>query len=145
MQRIDELLPKIGVLVLSSISEALPLVILEAFAAGVPVVTTDVGACAELIHGADVDDAALGSAGRIVPIADPVALAREAVALLADSRAWHAAQAAGIARVERFYSQERMVGAYRALYATLAGAPDRHMPDPGRVVGTASCPYAGRG
>ncbi|MDY7802730.1 GT4 family glycosyltransferase PelF [Burkholderia stagnalis] len=145
MQRIDELLPKIGVLVLSSISEALPLVILEAFAAGVPVVTTDVGACAELIHGADADDAALGSAGRIVPIADPVALAREAVALLADGHAWHAAQAAGIARVERFYSQERMVGAYRALYATLAGAPDRHMPDPGRVVSTASCPYAARG
>lgn len=37
LQRIDELLPRIGVLVLSSISEALPLAVLEAFAAGVPV------------------------------------------------------------------------------------------------------------
>ncbi|MDY7789025.1 GT4 family glycosyltransferase PelF [Burkholderia ubonensis] len=145
MQRIDELLPKIGVLVLSSISEALPLVILEAFAAGVPVVTTDVGACCELIHGSDADDAALGAAGRLVPIADPAAIAHEALALLADDHAWCAAQAAGIARVERFYSQERMVGAYRALYSTLAGAPDRHAPDAGRVVGPASaCPYAGQ-
>ncbi|RQS61829.1 DUF3492 domain-containing protein [Burkholderia sp. Bp8963] len=146
MQRIDDLLPKIGVLVLSSISEALPLAVLEAFAAGVPVVTTDVGACSELIHGADADDAALGSAGRLVPIADPIALAREALGLLADANAWHDAQRAGIARVERYYSQERMIGAYRALYATLAGSPDRRMPDVGHAHGgAATCPYAPRG
>lgn len=145
LQRIDELLPRIGVLVLSSISEALPLAVLEAFAAGVPVVTTDVGACSELIHGSDAVDAALGVAGRVVPIADPVALAREALDLLGDENAWRAAQRAGIARVERYYSQERMVGAYRALYATLAGAPDRHMPDPGPARGTGTaCPYASR-
>lgn len=145
LQRIDELLPRIGVLVLSSISEALPLAVLEAFAAGVPVVTTDVGACSELIHGSDAGDAALGFAGRVVPIADPVALAREALDLLGDENAWRAAQRAGIARVERYYSQERMVGAYRALYATLAGAPDRHMPDPGPARGTGTaCPYASR-
>lgn len=145
LQRIDELLPRIGVLVLSSISEALPLAVLEAFAAGVPVVTTDVGACSELIHGSDAGDAALGVASRVVPIADPVALAREALDLLGDENAWRAAQRAGIARVERYYSQERMVGAYRALYATLAGAPDRHMPDPGPARGTGTaCPYASR-
>ncbi|MGU7775007.1 GT4 family glycosyltransferase PelF [Burkholderia sp. MR1-5-21] len=146
MQRIDDLLPKIGVLVLSSISEALPLAVLEAFAAGVPVVTTDVGACCELIHGADAEDASLGSAGRVVPIADPVALAREALGLLADGNAWHAAQRAGIARVERYYSQERMVGAYRALYSMLAGSPDRILPDAGHThVGAGTCPYASRG
>jgi glycosyltransferase involved in cell wall biosynthesis len=50
-QKIDELLPKVGVLVLSSISEALPLVVLEGFAAGVPCVTTDVGSCSELVFG----------------------------------------------------------------------------------------------
>jgi len=123
-QKIDELLPKVGVLVLSSISEALPLVVLEGFAAGVPCVTTDVGACRELVFGLPGDDAALGAAGEVVRIADPAALASAALTLLADLPRWRAAQAAGIARVERYYSQEQMVGSYRTLYATLADKPD---------------------
>ncbi|WP_244146464.1 GT4 family glycosyltransferase PelF [Paraburkholderia sp. BCC1876] len=117
-QKIDELLPKCGVLVLSSISEALPLVVLEGFAAGVPSVTTDVGSCRQLIYGLDGEDAALGAAGRVVQIADPRALAEAALDLL-DERNWHAAQKAGIARVERFYTQDQMVGSYRELYARL--------------------------
>lgn len=145
LQRIDELLPRIGVLVLSSISEALPLAILEAFAAGVPVVTTDVGACRELIYGADADDAALGAAGSVVPIADPASLAHEALGLLTDENAWRAAQHAGIARVERYYTQERMIGAYRALYTALAGSSDRRMPDAAHARSAAAgCPHAAR-
>ncbi|MFM0598326.1 MULTISPECIES: GT4 family glycosyltransferase PelF [Paraburkholderia] len=122
-QKIDELLPKCGVLVLSSISEALPLVVLEGFAAGVPSVTTDVGSCRQLIYGLDGEDAALGTAGRVVQIADPRALAEAALDLL-DERNWHAAQKAGIARVERFYTQDQMVGSYRELYARLTALAD---------------------
>ncbi|MDR5753899.1 MULTISPECIES: GT4 family glycosyltransferase PelF [unclassified Caballeronia] len=122
-QKIDELLPRCGVLILSSISEALPLVVLEGFAAGVPSVTTDVGSCRQLIYGLPGEDAALGAAGRVVQIADPRALAQAALDLL-DEKNWHAAQAAGIARVERFYTQDMMVGAYRSLYARLIATPD---------------------
>ncbi|EUC19037.1 GT4 family glycosyltransferase PelF [Paraburkholderia hospita] len=122
-QKIDELLPKCGVLVLSSISEALPLVVLEGFAAGVPSVTTDVGSCRQLIYGLDGDDAALGAAGRVVQIADPRALAEAALDLL-DEDNWHAAQQAGIARVERYYTQDQMVGSYRDLYARLTAQAD---------------------
>jgi glycosyltransferase involved in cell wall biosynthesis len=50
MERGD-LLAQIDVMAMSSISEGLPFVVLEAFGAGVPVVSTDVGACPELIHG----------------------------------------------------------------------------------------------
>jgi glycosyltransferase involved in cell wall biosynthesis len=121
-QKIDELLPRCGVLILSSISEALPLVVLEGFAAGVPSVTTDVGSCRQLIYGLPGEDAALGAAGRVVQIADPRALAQAALDLL-DEKNWHAAQAAGIARVERFYTQDMMVGAYRSLYARLIASP----------------------
>ncbi|EKE16994.1 MAG: hypothetical protein ACD_10C00683G0001, partial [uncultured bacterium] len=39
-QKVDELMPKIGLTILSSISEALPLVILEGYAAGVPTIST---------------------------------------------------------------------------------------------------------
>jgi glycosyltransferase involved in cell wall biosynthesis len=123
-QKIDALLPRIGLVVLSSISEALPLVLLEGFAAGVPAVATDVGCCRDLVEGADADDRALGAAGAVVGIAEPQALAQAAVGLLRDTPRWRAAQAAGIARVERYYTQDRMFGAYRSLYERLLAAPD---------------------
>ncbi|MFL9925604.1 GT4 family glycosyltransferase PelF [Herbaspirillum lusitanum] len=115
-QKIDDLMPKIGLVVLSSISEALPLVLLEGFAAGVPAVATDVGSCRQLMYGLDEADRALGAAGEVVGIAEPQALASAAVGLLTDPQRWHAAQAAGIARVERYYTQDMMFGAYRSLY-----------------------------
>jgi glycosyltransferase involved in cell wall biosynthesis len=115
-QKIEEVMPKVGLLVLSSISEGLPLVLLEGFAAGVPAVATDVGACRQLIEGLQGEDAALGPAGRVVGIADPEALAGAACELLCSVPAWQAAQAAGIARVERYYSQERLFAEYREIY-----------------------------
>ncbi len=118
-QNIADLLPKVGVIVLSSISEALPLVLLEGFAAGVPAVSTDVGSCRQLIEGLDEEDRALGSAGEVVGIANPEALGRAVAGLLSDPARWRAAQQAGIKRVEAYYTQERMFGAYRALYQSL--------------------------
>ncbi|MFN0162730.1 MAG: GT4 family glycosyltransferase PelF [Burkholderiales bacterium] len=121
-QKIDELMPKLGLIILSSISEALPLVLLEGFAAGVPGIATDVGSCRQLIEGLSPEDRALGSAGSVVRIADAPALAEAAVTLLSDRERWHTAQAAGIARVERYYTQDMMFGQYRAIYdAALAG------------------------
>ena len=118
-QKIDELLPKVGVIVLSSISEALPLVLLEGFAAGVPAVSTDVGSCRQLIEGLDEDDRAYGKAGEVVGIADPEALGNAVAQLLKDKAAWFQAQQAGIRRVENLYTQEMMFGAYRDLYRSL--------------------------
>jgi hypothetical protein len=121
-QQMTELLPKVGLIVLSSISEALPLVILEGYAAGVPCVSTDVGSCRQLIEGHGDEDRALGSAGAVVRIADPQALAEAALPLLTDPARWQAASRAGIARVERFYTQPLMFDRYRALYAEAIAA-----------------------
>ena len=118
-QKIDELLPKVGVIVLSSISEALPLVLLEGFAAGVPAVSTDVGSCRQLIEGLDEEDRAFGKAGSVVGIADPEALGKAVAHLLSDTQAWHEAQQAGIRRVETLYTQQQMFGSYRELYQGL--------------------------
>ena len=131
MQKIDELMPNIGVVVLSSISEALPLVLLEGFAAGVPAVATDVGSCRQLIDGHGAEDEALGAAGRVVGIADPQALADAALDLLGDGAAWTAAQQAGIARVERYYSDTRMFGSYREVYDQALA----------RNAGSGGCPF----
>lgn len=122
-QRVDDLLPKTGVLVLSSISEALPLVVLEANAAGVPCVTTDVGSCRQLIEGATDDDRVLGHSGAVVGIADPAALAAAITGLLTHSSRWQAAQQAGIERVRRYYTETGMLAQYRDVYAAALTSP----------------------
>ncbi len=115
-QRTPELMPAIGLVVLSSISEALPLVLLEGFAAGVPAVTTDVGSCRQLLYGLGDDDTALGAAGSVVGIADAQTLGEECAALLSDPPRWHAAAQAGMTRVERYYTQQLMFERYRQVY-----------------------------
>ena len=111
-----DILPKTGVLVLSSVSEGLPLVILEAFAAGIPVVATDVGACRQLIMGHGPQDEAIGAAGRVVGINNPQDLAQAALQFLTDRPQWQQASQAAVTRVERFYTHERMFDSYRELY-----------------------------
>lgn len=126
-QRTTEILPQVGLMVLSSISEALPLVVLEAYAAGIPVVTTDVGSCRQLVEGLDAEDKALGASGRVVGIADPRALADAMLELLTDSPAWHQASRSGIARVEKYYTDTRMFDSYRHIYDNaLSNHKERH-------------------
>ena len=60
--------------VLSSVSEGFPVVLLEYGLAGLGVVSTDVGQCAEILHG--------GRAGCLVPSRDPAALASGMLSLL---------------------------------------------------------------
>jgi glycosyltransferase involved in cell wall biosynthesis len=112
----EEVLPELGLLVLTSISEGLPLVVLEAFASGLPVLTTDVGACRELVEGRTPEDCERGAAGAVVPIADPEAVARAALALVLDPVRWRAAQRAAVRRVEADYTEARVFAAYRQLY-----------------------------
>jgi glycosyltransferase involved in cell wall biosynthesis len=123
-QKVEDLMPKIGLTILSSISEALPLVILEGYAAGVPTISTDVGSCRQLIEGLTPEDQALGHSGAVVNIADPQGLADAALALLSNHEAWHAASQAGIARVERYYTDELMFGHYRKVYEKAMQTPE---------------------
>jgi glycosyltransferase involved in cell wall biosynthesis len=58
----------------------------------------------------------LGAAGAVVPMANPQATARAALALLRDPARWRAAQEAAIRRVEAHYTQEQMIDAYRQVY-----------------------------
>ncbi len=125
-QKVEEILPRLGLNVLTSISEAQPLSILEGFAAGLPSIASDVGCCRELILGVDEADRALGAAGAIVPIADPEATARAALALLGNPVEWASAQRAAIARVEAHYTETQMIDRYRHLYSqALAAAASR--------------------
>jgi glycosyltransferase involved in cell wall biosynthesis len=123
-QRMTDVLPKVDLVALSSISEALPLVVLEGFAAGVPAITTDVGACREMIEGFSAEDRALGAAGAVVPIANPAAFSQAALELLSDDARWDAAQRAGLERVQRYYAKHQMIERYREIYEQAAASPD---------------------
>jgi glycosyltransferase involved in cell wall biosynthesis len=73
---IDRLLWAADVAVLSSRQEALSLAAVEAMAAGLPVVATDVGGSPEVVRD--------GVTGLIVPPEDPASLARALITLLGD-------------------------------------------------------------
>ena len=115
-QRLHDILPQLGLTALTSISEAQPLVLLESFAAGVPGIATDVGACRELIKGLTPEDQTLGSAGAIIPIANPSAFSEACYQLLSDEDRWKYAQEAAIKRVETYYTESLMFQRYRAIY-----------------------------
>lgn len=116
-RKVDEILPQVGVCMLSSISEGQPLSLLESFAAGIPVVATDVGACRELVDGSGAEDDVPGSAGRVVGIADPDALAAAALELLTDPVAYADAAAVAVVRVQRRYDRARMLATFDALFS----------------------------
>ncbi len=63
---IKDYFPRMDLNVLSSISEGQPLAVLEALAAGIPNVTTNVGCCEEVLYG--INDDKLGRAGIVVPV-----------------------------------------------------------------------------
>jgi len=96
------------IFVLPSRSEAFPNAVLEAMAAGLPVVATGVGGILEL-----VDE---GRTGLLMPPADPSALADRLVGLMAAPALARSLGDAARAHVREHYSFERMVHAFEQLY-----------------------------
>jgi glycosyltransferase involved in cell wall biosynthesis len=119
--QIDKYLQRIDVIVLTSISEAQPLVILEAGAAGIPCVATDVGACSEMILGHPSEKPRLGAGGAITPLANPTAIASEVVRLLGDSQHYESCRNTMRERVWTYYNKSDMQQTYKALYQGYIG------------------------
>jgi L-malate glycosyltransferase len=106
-------LPEMSVFVLPSHVEGMSNALLEAMAAGLPVVATNIGGNGEVVLA--------GETGLLVPPRDPVALAEAIVLLLKDAERARAMGAAGRARVLQHFTVEQMVARHQALYASLLG------------------------
>jgi len=114
---LEAIYPEIDVLVLTSFSEGQPLVILEANAAGVPVVASEVGACRELLEGRDESDRRLGPSGIVTRLAAPTETAAAMLSLARDPALRRRMGIAGRRRVGTFYRRDDCFARYRALYS----------------------------
>jgi glycosyltransferase involved in cell wall biosynthesis len=101
------------VLVMTSISEGQPFVILEGMAAKKPFVTTDVGGCRELLYG---NDDGFGKAGLVEPVMDIEKIAKAIIRLCRDSQLRKKMGENGFNRVSSLYGYEKCVESYRAIY-----------------------------
>ena len=122
--KLDDYLGELDAIALTSLSEAQPLVVLEAGAAGVPSVTTDVGCCRELIFGQPGEEPPLGAGGAVTAGADPEATATALGAILADPARREAMGKAMQQRVLASYNKPDILAVYNALYWSAARSPD---------------------
>jgi sugar transferase (PEP-CTERM/EpsH1 system associated) len=97
------------IFVLPSLAEGISNTILEAMATGLPIVATAVGGNPELVEE--------GVTGRLVPEADPVALAEAIKPYVVDSQLRRRHGQAGRHRAETRFSMDAMMNSYMQVYA----------------------------
>ncbi len=112
-------LGQIDVVVLTSISEAQPLVLLEAGAAGIPSIATDVGACREMLYGCSDELPSLGQGGIVCPLSNPAAISEGIVSLISNEEFYAMCSKTMRERVKKYYHQDQQRDAYQALYKSL--------------------------
>jgi len=116
---VPQILPHVDVLWQGSEYEGMPNAVMEAMAAAVPVVATDIPGNRDLV----ID----GETGYLVPIGDRAAYARATDRILGDADHARRLGKAGRDRVERDFSIAQMVKRYVELYETLmSGSASAH-------------------
>lgn len=105
---IPALLSSFDVFVLSSSTEGLPLVVPEAMAAGLPVVSTNVGGLSTVVR--------QNETGRLVPFGDVSSMRRNIVELLRNDAMRAAYGRAAVAEARERFSLQRVLSAYEELY-----------------------------
>lgn len=106
-------LPLFDVLAMPSLTEGLPITLLEAMRAGVPIAASRVGGIPHLLED--------GKSGLLVPAAEPAALA-DAISLLYDQPAIGREMAAVAGHIfQTGYTSERMARGYHQIYSHVLG------------------------
>jgi len=118
-QNVAKFLEDIDLVVMSSHSEALPVVVLEAMAAGVPIISTDVGSVQDILCAPLADDSegtSVLEAGLVVPPQNPRELAQGIIRLLQDPESYERYKANGPKRVQHSFKIEDIMKKYTGLY-----------------------------
>jgi glycosyltransferase involved in cell wall biosynthesis len=108
------LLPALDVFVLVSHWEGVPIAVLEAMAAGVPVVATDVGGTSSIVRH--------GETGILVPPAEPARFAQAVRELLEDRPFALALAERALAYVRQHHDEESLLGLTEAVYLEVLGS-----------------------
>lgn len=108
-----EYLKHVDIMVLTSISEGQPLSLMEAMASGIPCVSTNVGACKELLYGKDEKDAKLGKCGIITSARSPAETARAILTIINDPSMYASMAKTGKERISRYYNRKEIFETYR--------------------------------
>jgi glycosyltransferase involved in cell wall biosynthesis len=112
---IKEYLGIIDILVLTSISEGQPLVILEGWAAKIPFISTDVGSCRDLLQ----QDKFENECGLITKLASPSDTANAILKLIASPTLRESMGENGLKRVKRLYNDKVLIASYKEIYDKL--------------------------
>lgn len=113
---VKDYLGKMDLFVLTSISEGMPLAILEGFAAGKPFVTTDVGCCKELVYGWGDE---FGRAGFVLPVMHYEEIGKAILTLCRNGEMRQKMGENGLNRIRALYTQEQFIEGYKSMYKHL--------------------------
>lgn len=116
---LEKFLGEIDLLVLTSVSEAQPLVILECGAAGIPVVSSDVGSCRELILGKSDENPLIGPGGIVTPLLSPEESAKAIIKIFKDKEFYQSCSKNIRERINRYYNIHDVSKSYHQLYQQL--------------------------
>lgn len=136
---LGDLLRAADMVVLPSLREGLSISLLEAMAAGKPIITTNIGSNLEVVREGEV--ARIVSAGCASELADAM------VNMASDTELRAELGSKALAEFERSYREEFMLGQYMALYSRLLGEKGLQprsfqssvCPAPCNPLGTANC------
>jgi len=122
---VTQYFPRMHVNVLTSLSESQPLSVLEAGAAAVPTVATNVGACREILFGRRDEHPSLGDGGILTDVASAEQTAAAIAALLRDQDRRRRLGLTMQERVKRYYDLNVVDDAYATIYRRHIEAPSQ--------------------
>lgn len=114
VHQVEEVLPGLDAVALSSFNEGTPVSLIEAQAAGVPVVATDAGGVADVVLNTVT--------GCVTPSGNTAAFADALAMLITDPQAAARMSAAGQPHALAHFSRDRLASDMRALYLDLLAA-----------------------